>query len=326
MKRLLVLAVILSCLPIRVSGQVAPPQFPDVDVWEVGIKYRSGGEDRFCSGVVVHRERVLTAGHCGCGDRGSYRVFLQDPVPVRDEDAMEGRLLKVDGAPILFDPGQCRGNIVGGKDLALLRIIPERIDDPPNCGDRKKFSCPSGYEIPIWELRGEIAPGKELIVVGSGRTERGELGVRYKARIPVASPDCLFNRAAFGCAPFAEFVLKDSLSAVGAEKDSCKGDSGAPVFLPLGNQMLLVAITSREATIEAGRSGPCGGGGVYEVLGRKSVQRWLAENGVLPPGATLGKTSGDQTIDSRSSTTSTVVPTYGALVDLGNNTAKQEAR
>ena len=63
--------------------------------------------------------------------------------------------------------------------------------------------------------------------------------------------------------------------------DTCGGDSGGPVFLFVNGAPRLVAVTSRAAPgTQANPNSQCGGGGIYTLIGRKSVHQWLQANGV----------------------------------------------
>ena len=98
-----------------------------------------------------------------------------------------------------------------------------------------------------------------------------------------------------GCEPFTEIVLSEhgngALRADGRNTDTCGGDSGGPVFAmthDINEQTgkirvhnYLVAITSRGMNIgQPNKNLPCGGGGIYEVVSRRSVQDWLTRFGV----------------------------------------------
>ena len=63
--------------------------------------------------------------------------------------------------------------------------------------------------------------------------------------------------------------------------DTCEGDSGGPVFLNQDGFDQVIAVTSRG--LPGVRQDPvlhCGGGGIYEILARHTVQNWFRANGI----------------------------------------------
>jgi hypothetical protein len=262
-----------------VSGaDLASTSADDIDPhrFVVAITFRAlvtDQTDSICTGTIVGLNRVLTAGHCACGVLGTYRVFANDNgIPIHRRPTPDD-YLTLDGPPILFDPWGCSREIAPGRDLALLKIY-LAPGSPPYCG---RFSCPIAAEHNFLDLREEIARAKSLTVVGFGFTESGSYGQRRTGSIKIFSADCLDVPAQWRCEPFEEMILSD----LGRKIDSCGGDSGGPVFLRRGQNEVLVAIVSRGLPPSAvGSLDPCGGGGIYTLLGRDSVRRWLTASGV----------------------------------------------
>jgi secreted trypsin-like serine protease len=64
--------------------------------------------------------------------------------------------------------------------------------------------------------------------------------------------------------------------------DTCGGDSGGPVFLMGTKGPRLIAVTSRAAPASRNDNPDhCGGGGIYTLLGRKTVLDWLEAHGAI---------------------------------------------
>jgi hypothetical protein len=263
------------------------------------------GTPSFCSGTLVGSRQVLTAGHCGCGRLGTYEIKLRENT--RDTG---GSPVPVSGAPVLYDERICRGGAPFGSDLALLMLSKDvacntavpgvdpritiinggpapgecKIVDSADIGPRSPFNIVSSSDQDaVWKLRSRLTRGQLLTAVGYGLTETGSKGIRLKAEIPIISVDCEERFLASVCAPFAEMILAGR-KGDGKPVDTCGGDSGGPVFLFEGNTQKMVAVTSRAGPGRQSESlQHCGGGGVYTLLGRKSVRTWLARNGVPNP-------------------------------------------
>jgi|SRR5580700_4591524 secreted trypsin-like serine protease len=234
-----------------------------------------------CSGTLLTSRLILTAGHCGCGIPGTYWVDVHQnahqPAP--------SELHYVDGPPIIYDQSVCRyGDLSQGNDLALVRLR-----DAVDLADKDQLdtsdSLWTGYGYPpefVWDLRTKLVKGTNLVAIGYGYTSQQLLGVRMQAEIPIFSFDCEEAGLANVCAPFAEMILADAPGRR-LRSDTCGGDSGGPVFRTENGRPRLVAVTSRAAPgLQDNPVLHCGGGGIYTLIGRKSVQRWLAANGVPP--------------------------------------------
>ena len=272
-----------TAIPLPPTAARVPPPEAALQL-AVEIHYRtSTGSNGFCTGVLVGRHQVLTAGHCGCGVPNSYEVHIgQDandlPLPVQ--------------SIAMFDARVCAGYDKSGRDIALLIT-----DSDLNClnsgwtaKDYKSFCSVSGanYEIfaqfdhredtKVYNLASRLKPGDVVTAIGYGINNAGTYGRRLMAPIPILSPDCVGGGYPYICAPFAEMLLVDNAAR---GDDTCEGDSGGPVYLfdDAHQSAQLIAIVSRAAPFTQGANG-CGGGGIYELLGRKAVVDWLGAHGV----------------------------------------------
>jgi hypothetical protein len=267
----------LSNMPLqpRIVGPAQPAsnaQFGSV----VAITYRlADGQQFMCTGTLLTTRLILTAGHCGCGLPNSYVVNLSQNA----FSAGEGLAGKIDGAPILFDQRVCTAQqLGGGNDLALVRLSDDVALQPSQIADS---SGELGYppELVI-NLRLSLVKGMSLTAVGYGFTSSHSFGVRMLGQIPIFSFDCEEKAVSSFCAPFAEMILAES-AGPRARTDTCGGDSGGPVFGMVNGQRRLIGVTSRAAPgTQDDPNLHCGGGGIYTLIGRKSVHQWLQANGV----------------------------------------------
>jgi Trypsin len=253
----------LAPTPFVFGGKVAP-QYKYV----VGISFRDGTRDAICTGTLMSKRLVLTAGHCGCGN--NYRV-------TQNLDMRGAKFIPAEGRPLLLDPQACQMSAVRpGYDLALLHLSEDADVD----------AVYQAFPRLAFDLIEQTRRGTSLVVVGYGLTETLSNGTRMEASVPVFTPDCAQHQYAMaGCAPFFEMILAATNGTGGRRPDTCSGDSGGPVFamVPVpGLQLVpsLVAVTSRPAPLpQVDIQNHCGGGGIYTVVGRRDVRDWLAENG-----------------------------------------------
>jgi hypothetical protein len=273
----------------------------------VAIKYWEWGatDPSVCTGTILDATHVLTAGHCACGDPESYEVIIGDTI----DDTQHG-IFVLNGAPILFDQRVCRNYRLYGNDLALLNLrtpfscevaliarglakkdesgtwLVNGSPAPADCRPFERqfqkgmtFGFPASPMIDLWPL---LRKGSKLTAIGYGFTDKHVLGNVNWASIPIASADCSEPALRASCAPFAEMVLAYGPGS-GRFSDTCGGDSGGPVFRIDGDNYTLVGVTSRAAPgIDVDPLLHCGGGGIYTLIGRRSVQDWLLANGVQP--------------------------------------------
>lgn len=97
------------------------------------------------------------------------------------------------------------------------------------------------------------------------------VGLKLYAPVQIADKICgtQYIRDRFGCAAGREAVLIDE------KHDSCKGDSGGPVFVVMKDKYFLVGLVSRGIA-----ANNCGAGGIYSLI-TPHVIDWLRDNNVM---------------------------------------------
>lgn len=250
---------------------------PDPSLLVMGIVYNGSDNSdvQICSGTLVDPTHLLTAGHCACGNPTSYRIYptysIYPPGNTNIKQAGLNTNYYRSKVPVAFDPRLCGGGRINGNDLALLELA--------------ELSVPissMNFGAPPYTLLHELTKGEKLSVVGYGYNNDNTIGFRYKDKIPIMSVACTERIWAPYCASFAEMVLGEGPGA-GQRDDTCGGDSGGPVFQSSDFGYALLAVTSRAAPgIQDATGKNCGGGGIYTLAGRDSVQQWLKANGVQP--------------------------------------------
>ena len=310
----------------KFSNGVLTLQFKNV----VRIEYREIGAPEnavrpVCTGLLVstspHEEinlkntKVITAAHCSCGVIGSYRFQRLQNSRTRLEVYVPRK------SPSRFANYSCKAppELQPGRDIAIFDVesIQSREENRsenystlyrfPKDGSgtvEEKIARPGLLIVNMNEVANDKST-KRLLGVGFGKTEDQILpDFPHQAAIDIASYFCVTGRfASSRCAPFREFVLADNSTLSGeAKRDSCGGDSGAPIFWqapPLaeidgtngrvkktkisakGLPIALVGITSRGLQGVRHQAGfRCGGGGIYTSIGHPEVVAWLNQQGV----------------------------------------------
>jgi Trypsin len=214
--------------------KVIPPTVPELEVVD-GIETGEYPDccavgslaGYFCSGTLIAPNLVLTADHC----KGVDRVFL-------------------------------RGNDITQLDKGEVIAVKTQFSHPDLDARILVLEHDSTVE-PRKIAKGNQTQGHtQATVVGFGTIDlQGLVGYGRKryAVVPIATLDCKGSSDAkrFGCVPGFELVAGQR----GLRFDSCRGDSGGPLYIKNGKgEYLLLGVTSR-GTRESFTA--CGDGGVY---------------------------------------------------------------
>jgi secreted trypsin-like serine protease len=223
--------------------------------------------DYSASGVIIDNDLILTAAHICAGDPESVpdMVWYGTITSNCDEAPKKGIYLRVTRY-FRHQDYKSNGSYENpkGNDLMLLEIHPD---------DRNKIDVTAQMATDE-----EVANfGKDPLVavraVGFGhcrKDEQGRLkgfGVRRHVTIPLASRNVSLYDL-FQVQQNEQSIVTEFVAASKSElADTCKGDSGGPVYIisgPVDNRSFkLIGITSRATP---GFANQCGDGGIYEFL------------------------------------------------------------
>ncbi len=216
------------------AAAVMPPTAPAIEIvgGEETEQYPDccavGNDYEFyCSGTLIAPRVVVTADHC----EGVTRVFLRGNDVSKPED---GEII-----PVVEQ--------FTHSEVDLRVLVLER----------------DAAVVPRHVAQGNESLGAErATLVGFGTIDLGGTvgyGIKRKVGVPITSLDCSDpeHPKRYGCLPGREIVAGHR----GLQLDSCRGDSGGPLYIESGNgEYYLLGATSRGQ-----REGftVCGDGGIY---------------------------------------------------------------
>jgi trypsin len=260
--------------PTKIVGgnQAAEGQFP----WTAGVFVTTEEGSFFCGAAILSRSWILTAAHCATQPDLSPVAPGDLLVHTGSNDRTEGgQVLTV--AQVLVHPDFA--GIDNDYDVALLRV-------------GRPTSSPA-IEV-IGTTPEELAlddPGTEATITGWGTTSEAASGLQQGLRfttVPVQSDatcTTVFPEGREEDGYPLEYRAESMLCAGpmdGTSRDTCAGDSGGPLAVPVGGGWRLIGTTSWGAGCGRPNSP-----GVYARL--TSVAPWVATNrrfGPFAPDAT----------------------------------------
>ena len=222
-----------------IGGQPVPPgQFLDC----VAVGCARAWD---CTGTLIAPRVVVSAAHCvRCA---SFVFFGNDVRPVPPGDTSHPSVVAVEDRVRHPD-------YHGGANDLLVLILAKPVNVEP-----RRLAATA-----------QIDDAPEARVMGFGwideRERKKNPGEKRFVDLPIASPSCrgslggVADEDAYGCAPGLELVAKRNGRVL---KDTCKGDSGGPLYIEEGGEWLLAAATSRATK---GTARLCGDGGIYTRL------------------------------------------------------------
>lgn len=237
------------------SIQVSFPQILDA------VKL-TGAFGVVCSGTLVNKSAVLTAGHCVCDDTMVTVFFGSDPATNEGKSVPAGRTKPKTSC----EATKNNKHVDPGNDFGLVWL-----------------KAPTDVRPALIASSAMILRSGAVTAVGFGYADTTpiSIGAKREADIPIVSHDCtgsmgnVSDADYYGCVAAAELVAAVSSSAP-VRKDTCEGDSGGPVYVRSSSGALLLA-----ATTSRGVRGPggCGNGANYGLV-NDAVIKWMADQGV----------------------------------------------
>jgi hypothetical protein len=187
---------------ILVDSSKYPDQLPAPEIEECAALMRGGTV--CCSGIVIDRSAILTAGHCLAECSEVVRLETQA------------------GAPVTVSVDKDSSAVLPGVDLAVIKL-------------KQNVSFP----IASLASDSEMAKFDNILAAGYGAAGphcSGRKGIRRKAFLPVAAELCdgpSMNK--YGC-KVGEFVAGSAQSGI------CPADSGGAGFIVNGRNRVLAGV------------------------------------------------------------------------------------
>lgn len=249
-----------SALPNNLAPLFNPPLNPRSSniVEKSNIGFPSvvalvGDNFELCSGVLISNRAILTAAHCLC-DREPSKVWIGNSVtPDNSYRVGQNFSKEIIRKKEFYSKDYCEKK--QGIDLAAVFLRDEAAIINSSFFD---------FVYQVEPLSNELYG----TVVGFGASDTSSLG-GLKRAANLKFEVCSDSHSAEGC-----FAGDELISFNNNGTDTCKGDSGGPLYLHLKDgKFSLVGLTSRQ---RGGSSFPyCGDGGIFTNLTTSSVIKWI---------------------------------------------------
>jgi endonuclease G len=224
-----------------------------------------GTPDWACTGVLVAPRVVLTAAHCG----GAINRIMAGGTTVLPYLSADARVIAVRKAVVHPD---YRAHPRNENDITVLILDAPALTPPAVFAKPEEIGAASAFDIVGFGYNDPVRP------LGLGTKRRVTVDLpAIMARMPDEDLGQLPEMLGFH--PNYEFVAGRKMLG----KDSCNGDSGGPIYIPVGGNFKLAGLTSRATR---GASVGCGDGGIYvqPQRFRDWIDATVAAAGVEPLG------------------------------------------